>query len=253
MKPTIGRMFVMYIYGHLTVLSMLHKISDSIHNRLGLKRTWSLYYQDANTSKDMEWFMEYEQLRSSINQNIRTALLQKPFEDVGIILDVGCGISLAGPRLANEYKDVAHVYCIDFSHEALHILQERMETEEFETTNNCYFTYCNTVRNLPYSPCTVTAAIDKGTTDAIMRQSGGLKLACQAIHNILNVLHKGGVYIQITDEPPEIRMDFLQETIASCPNSSEYEYRVSWKDISPLNDMKQSTNYFLYILTKNYL
>lgn len=217
---------------------------SSINSTLGLRSTWSTFYQ--KTTSNFEWFASYRELKNNIIPGIRTALKLQPkiINQRPRILDIGCGNSLLGAYIAKELREV-DVYCVDFAIESLWGFQQKTNQKpEFDDTKNCFLVSGNISEHQIFPNGNICAVIDKGTTDSILKQPGGIELAHKALINIYNILCKGGIFIQITDEPPELRIELLEE----AAKRSKRNFNVSISCQQLMSDIDRE--YFLYTVSK---
>lgn len=180
---------------------------------------WNSLYNNSNIAESCsEWFVNYERIQGYILPVIQDVLQhQKSASQPAVILDVGCGVSVVGPHIARKFNKAVHVYCIDFALEAL--LKLRMEIDndsEFDDLTNCFLIRSDMTKELPFEPNSIVTIIDKGCIDSILRQNGGHQKAVNAICNNLRLLCQGGVFLQVSDEPPDLRLDLLNDVTNIC-------------------------------------
>ncbi|XP_022788286.1 uncharacterized protein LOC111328172 isoform X3 [Stylophora pistillata] len=105
-----------------------------------------------------------------------------------------------------------------------------------------------------YSSCqdeTFSLALDKGTSDAVLKGPKGDVAFADVLHECLRVLKPRGKLIQFSDEPPELRLgalekvtnDFVQ-TYSTGLNSSKL--RLSWRELSTQSIFQ----HYLYVVHK---
>ena len=156
---------------------------------------WSRHY--SRQPEQLDWFVSYEQLSSLLTRTLKSS---HRYETV---VDVGCGVSLIGPKLAKARPNL-RVYCFDSSIECLQILSEMCGNK------NCTFVVGDVRCTLPFSDGSVDLIIDKGTSDAISRHEDGKTHVHSMFAEARRVLHKNGVLLQITTQPPEQRIEDIK-------------------------------------------
>ncbi|XP_039258645.2 uncharacterized protein LOC120335235 isoform X1 [Styela clava] len=227
--------------------TQFHWDKNSINSSLGLLDTWNQFYRTTKPNPDFEWFANYDDLKDSILPMIRTALSAQdnPGNRKPYLLDIGCGDSTFGANIAYDLKDV-EVYCLDFAIDSLWRLQNKMDgNSKFDNVRNCTLVHANIAEQQVFSTGSICAALDKGTTDSILKQPKGTELASRALANIYKILCKDGVLIQVTDEPPELRIDLLQEAAKRLPDDITSNISISCQQFTSVRD------YFLYTVSKS--
>ena len=90
--------------------------------------------------------------------------------------------------------------------------------------------------------------LDKGTTDSVLKMEDEDKslVLCQGIlSESLRLLSSSGVYLQITDEDPDLRMSLLQDLLPTgCVRN---DISITHKKISE----EGMWEHYMYALTKN--
>ena len=192
---------------------------------MGSPVAWSNFYRQKNELID--WFADYDQLQAPI----REIFLSNP--NCETVVDMGCGSSLLGPRLAEDHPNT-NVYCIDSSIECLQTLGNNC------TSNNCTFAVSDVRKCLPFHDDSVDLIIDKGTSDALARHRGGLGGLNSMLAEAKRVLHENGTLLQITTEPPEEKLQEVKSfdenakvsftKLSAVSNSLYvYAYKVTFK------------------------
>lgn len=206
---------------------------------------WESVYNNSNVSCP-EWFVNYESVRGYILPIIENILhYQNPTSQPAVILDVGCGVSVVGPHIAKKFNGQIDVYCIDFALPALLKLRTEIDSNsEFDDLTNCFLVRSDMTKQLPFDSNSVTAIIDKGCIDSILRQSEGHEKAVKAICNNLQLLRKGGIFLQISDEPPDMRLDLLNDVVNACTFACD----INCQEI--LCNLETDRTFYLYTVKK---
>lgn len=143
-----------------------------------------------------------------------------------------------GPKLAEEPAlSSLHVTDTDSSPTAVRLMKKRHEA------------LCNydcregDVLNLNFPTGRFDAVVDKGTLDALL--CGSAEDALEMVSEVHRVLRNGGVYVQISAEDPEARLELLTE----CGSSSG---RGPWSRsiFKELGESEGSASYYMYVLVK---
>ena len=165
---------------------------------MGSADAWSRYY--IRQSELIDWFVDFEQVKSHITE----LLAVNP--QYRTIVDIGCGSSMLGPKLATTHPTL-EVYCIDTSAECLQALAENCEG------TNCTFAVGDARKNLPFYDNAVDLIIDKGTSDAVGRSKSGFSNVKLLFDEVERVLQPTGTLLQITTDPPEVRVPLITSLV----------------------------------------
>lgn len=190
--------------------------------------------------------MNYKSIQGYISPIIQDILQhQKPSSEPAVIVDIGCGVSVVGPHIAKEFNGAVHVYCIDFALQALSNLQKEIDkNNEFDDLTNCFLVRSDITKELPFDSNSIAAIIDKGCIDSIVRQIDGHQKAVNAISNNLQLLHQGGVFLQVSDEPPDMRLDLLNDVANTC----HFACDINCREI--LCNLESDRTFFFYTVKK---
>ena len=162
------------------------------------------------------------------------------------LLHVGCGTSDVGPKLAQEASLSLHLTDVDSSPSAVRLMKRRHAGLDNYTCQEA------NVLRLGFPPGRFDAVVDKGTLDAILCSS--VEEARDMVSEMHRVLREGGVYVQVTAEDPEARLELLTECGAVPGGTREGERREPWsrhffKELEELGEGAGSS-YFMYVLVK---
>nr|CAB3262926.1 uncharacterized protein LOC100185269 [Phallusia mammillata] len=199
-----------------------YQSSDAAKNlmmNLGMKEAWSNFYNSSDESR--EWFVSYKDIKDHLDNIIHHNSCQNA-------LDIGCGTSSLGPTLAEKHSDLS-VYCLDASIECLVKLSTQFP--------QCTYVVCDICNQLPFATCSIDMVIDKGTSEAILRHCDGKKQFGMLMKEVFRVLKPNGIFVQITTEPPEVRLDDLR-----C---SETQINVSFTEIGTESNSLKVYMYFV--------
>lgn len=94
-------------------------------------------------------------------------------------------------------------------------------------------------------------AIDKGTSDAVLKGLNGEKAFLEVVGECLRVLKPHGKLVQFSDEPPELRLNTLEKVQRELPKSrfstsKGFKVRMSWREL----EKGSGFQHFMYILRK---
>jgi len=190
---------------------------------------WSRFYSRQTELTD--WFVDFEQLKSHIDE------LLSVNSDYKTIVDIGCGSSMLGPKIANAHPNLK-VYCIDTSVECLQALADNC------VGNNCTFAIGDARKSLPFCDNSVDLIIDKGTSDAVARNKNGLTNIKLLLDEAKRVLQPYGILMQVTTDPPDIRIHMISNldkgaeiSFTKLPNYSNnlpvYTYKIRFSNDDP--------------------
>ena len=158
------------------------------------------------------------------------------------VLDLGCGNSML-PLCFYEWTPFpVAVHCLDYVKDAVDF-QLRTLRETWPGHRSSYSSgVCASVCSLPYKSDLFHLVTDKGTMDALLRDPvNGISNAKLMLTEVERVLHKGGSFLQVTDEDPDSRMYFLE---TNSPPSCRWRFSI-------LTDRDQSSReYFVYSFSK---
>lgn len=172
-------------------------------------------------------------------------LLPTPVLPNNRLLHVGCGTSDVGPKLAREASLSLHLTDIDSSPSAVRLMKHRHACLDNYTCQEA------DVLGLDFPVGSFDAVVDKGTLDALL--CGSVDEARNMVTEMHRVLTKGGVYVQVTAEHPEARLELLTEYsgLLGRPKGERREpwSRYFFKELEELGEGTGST-YFMYVLVK---
>lgn len=185
-----------------------------------------------------------------------------PFVVIDRLLHVGCGTSEVGPKLAQEPDLSLHVTDADNSPSAVRIMKQRHAALDNYACREA------DVLNLDFPDGSFDAVVDKGTLDALLCRS--VEDAREMVTEMHRVLSDGGIYVQVTTEDPDARLELLLESSSSSSSSKRKEKRVPqqqqerqqrqqqnqqpwsrslFKELGALGEGGESS-YFMYVLVK---
>lgn len=175
------------------------------------------------------------------------------------LLHVGCGTSEVGPKLAQEPGLSLHVTDADNSPSAVRLMKQRHAALDNYTCRE------TDVLNLDFPDGSFDAVVDKGTLDALLCRS--VEDAGDMVTEMHRVLTEGGIYVQVTTEDPEARLELL---LGSSSSSNRNENRLPQQQQQQQQDQHQhhqpwsrslfkelgalgeggGSSYFMYVLVK---
>eukprot|EP01134_Creolimax_fragrantissima_P001708 CFRG1708T1 len=165
-----------------------------------------------------EWFCTSEDVVRAVVPRIEDLLAAR--EGDAKLLELGCGMSQLSVLLQKRFPKV-QVIAVDSSEVAITTMASRAPTcsgiiPRYEVLD---------ILNMSpmFGPASVDVVIDKGTMDALVH--GDLyhhkheftdpkSLTSRLVHELVRILRRGGMYVQISDEAPELRTDLLMHQFA---------------------------------------
>lgn len=212
---------------------------------MGKKSFWNKFYDEKKHRKTFDWFFEYRDIRSAI-QGIVETLCEQNCRKALKVLDVGCGTSSMALEFANDYRDIANVWCLDFSIVALQELRSQQGEHQWKDRlfSNVDYIAADAMY-LPFKDETFDLVLEKGTLDAMLKTQLLLQRAPNLVCEVVRVLSRGGIYCQFSDEDPELRLPILEEARRNLWIHLRREISVSYKNLFP----ESSINYFMYCIS----
>lgn len=222
---------------------------------------WNNFYASRQGNKHFDWFVRFE---DSV-EVLKPYLPPVSHSFVTRILEIGCGTSDFSLKLFEHLNRDCRIDCIDFSHEAIKnlrkIVEERglvakeiVETEgKLESSLDLTGLACHQAdaKNMPFADETFSLALDKGTSDAVLKGPIGEGAFAEVLRECLRVLKPCGKLIQFSDEPPELRLDALEKFKNDLAQShstalNSLTLRLSWREL----DTQSSFQHYLYVVHK---
>lgn len=165
---------------------------------------------------------------------------------------MGCGTSEVGPKLAQEPGLSLHVTDADNSPSAVRLMKQR------HAGMDNYICRETDVLNLDFPDGSFDAIVDKGTLDALLCRR--VEDARDMVTEMHRVLTEGGIYVQVTTEDPEARLELLLGGSSSSSKTKEKSEqpqqpqqpqwsRSLFKELGALGEGAESS-YFMYVLAK---
>lgn len=197
-------------------------------------------------------YQEKQQLFDWLSDGDSTLENVLPFLKPGVrILDVGCGISSFALKLCKTCPVPVQIVCLDFSRQGLHLSRQLCKAEICNglkgISSSLHFVQAD-ASNMPFKSEAFEVILDKGTTDSVLKMDDdeeAYKLAKGILSESLRLLSSTGVYLQITDEDPDLRMMLLQDLLSE--RSDKGNVSISHKKISDDGNWE----HFMYEITMN--
>lgn len=199
---------------------------------------WDSFYSKRDR-ESFEWLVDHNELA-----NLNTLdLTSRTQENLDLMLDVGCGTSTFSSELQLSCNQPSFLICVDFSHRALSILDQTL-LKSNRRSALLDFVQCDG-RNLPFRSQLFDLIIDKGYLDSVLKsEEKPTEYATKSIRSAVEKLEpSSGRLVQITDEPPELRMALLDE----FASSNRLDLNTTFKQI----DLEQrNSTYYMYLISK---
>ncbi|KAK2188644.1 hypothetical protein NP493_126g04017 [Ridgeia piscesae] len=215
---------------------------------------WDEYYALPKHKRPFDWLLDYTDVRDLLEA-------QLPATGHFVFLDVGCGTSSFASNVVFHNSPRVHTtgFCLDFSQPALLYQRQRHQREvcrriEHNTSSksprivspsesNLCFLRAD-ARHFPFPNDLFYFVVDKGTTDAVLKDTrSGIATATRILQESLRVLKTSGTLWQITDEDPELRASFVHDRGRHIGMDG---LRVSFRAIEP----NRGGEYFVYTIRK---
>ena len=225
---------------------------------------WNNFYARRQGDKVFDWFVRFE----DVCGHLKPYLPPVSDKELARILDIGCGTSDFSLKLFEHLNQKCRIDCIDFSPEAIKaqgkIIRERgflaKKTPDAEgrlgtnldprdwTGLACHEA---DAKNLPFREGRFSLAIDKGSSDAVLKGPNGESAFLEVVGECLRVLNTQGKLVQFSDEPPELRLNALEKVQSELLQtgftaSKSFKVRISWREL----DKGSGFQYFLYVVHK---
>lgn len=225
---------------------------------------WNNFYASRQGDKIFDWFVRFE----DICEHLQPYLPPVSDKEFTRILDIGCGTSDFSLKLFEHLNQKCRIECIDFSPEAIKALgkiirergflakktldaERRLETNLDPRDWTGLACHQADAKNLPFREETFSLAIDKGTSDAVLKGPNGERAFLEVVGECLRVLKPHGKLVQFSDEPPELRLNALEKVQSELPpagftTSKSFKVRFSWREL----DIRSGFQHFLYVVHK---
>ncbi|XP_066281021.1 citrate synthase-lysine N-methyltransferase CSKMT, mitochondrial-like isoform X1 [Branchiostoma lanceolatum] len=216
--------------------------NDDLANAMGKRATWENFYktQSEQGTKQFDWFVGYEEVVDLVSPYLHKP--GKSHRSHLVALDLGCGLSNVALKMCLSSEEPMRIVCADIVMTALETMRQQYQSTRGAVRNSesqLLFTMAD-ASQLPFRDRCFDVVLDKGTTDVVIRSSGGSDLAKTVVQESLRVLRCGGHLLQFSDEDPDIRLTLLND-VAIRDRAT-----VTFKDISTPHGME----YFMYVVQK---
>ena len=216
-------------------------------NHMGKKAYWESKYKHAEEQfyKPFDWFFNFHAIEDTLAPYLTPARGHEsgaPFR----LLDLGCGMSDFALKLHKSINFKSEIHCLDFVPSAVNTLcgqnLENTYKSDHLHLSKMLFTVAD-AQYLPYTSHLFDVLVDKGTTDAVLKDSQtGTAMATRIIGEALRVLKPGGHMLQLTDEDPDLRLPLIE---AAAKNTSR-ENSTSFTTL----EVGGAIEYFMYTIKK---
>ncbi|EDV20201.1 Methyltransferase-like protein 12, mitochondrial [Trichoplax sp. H2] len=220
---------------------MLHVLYRRLH-RLAERTTWEKFYAARAKSDPLDWFLDYQHLKSVLQPWI----FSNYHQDFAV-LDLGCGISdMAAHIFLDLLNKTGKVDCIDFSQTAIERMQKKYK-HCFNHSNHRLSYICADATSLPFADCSYDMVLDKGTMDAAIRHQNGEVMGEKIIAEALRVMACPSQFVQISDEDPDVRLQLLYRCCNLYrENTKSYQTSVKFRELGSFSGIE----YLMYTIEK---
>lgn len=106
---------------------------------------------------------------------------------------------------------------------------------------------CAEATSLPFTDCTYNMVLDKGTLDAAIRHQHGELIGQKIVAEALRVMACPSKLIQISDEDPDLRLQFLSNCCKIYDEKTKlYKTSVKFLELGTFNGIE----YIMYTIEK---
>ncbi|XP_030855409.1 citrate synthase-lysine N-methyltransferase CSKMT, mitochondrial-like [Strongylocentrotus purpuratus] len=218
---------------------------------MGMKSYWDAFYRsrrprDPGDSNCFEWFFPYSETKDVFQSAFATVAESLPGNDFNLIriAELGCGTSELSMELVQDHQSSCCITCVDFSMAALENNQNNVKSNDrFHRSVADHLAYVAAdVCHLPFPENSFDLVFEKGTMDALLKSENTRQKSDQFLLEAIRVLRPGGMFLQFSDEAPELRLDLLERMKSHVWQREHKHISVSFKNISH-ND---ALEYFVY-------
>ena len=155
----------LYVFSGLLKMQFFGDMSD--------QSFWNNFYTSRQGNKHFDWFVHFEDVSGYLVPYLPSLGNNCP---IPRIIDIGCGTSDFSLKLFDHLKRKCHIDLVDFSPEAIKIMQKILLEQGLlkKSVNPEDFPgiACHRAdaKNLPFKEHTFSLALDKGTSDAVLKE-----------------------------------------------------------------------------------
>ena len=219
---------------------------------------WNRFYASRQGNMGFDWFVRFEDVAGHIDPFLPPLCNDELIR----ILEIGCGTSDFSLKLFERLNRKCRVDCIDFSHEAIKAMRKIIHEcgltakEDFDPEKSVHpqdfmgvMCHQANAKDLPFKEGTFSLALDKGTSDAVLKGSDGESAFVDVVQETLRVLKPDGRLVQFSDEPPEMRLNLLEKIKCKLlqANCAEHcKLSLVWREL----DVQSGFQHFMYVVHK---
>lgn len=220
---------------------------------------WNSFYANRPGDKVFDWFVNFEDVSVYLEPHFHAVSC----DDFVRILDIGCGTSDFSVKLFEHLNRKCRVDCVDFSFEAVKAMQKLINKHELavnKTADHKESFLCPRhlsgmachqadAKKLPFGDATFSLAVDKGTSDAVLKGPNGESAFAEMVKECFRVLKPEGKLIQFSDEPPELRINLLESVkrqILQRYVKENCNITWAWREL----EVRSGFQYFMYVVYK---
>lgn len=197
---------------------------------------WEKYYK--GDTQQMDWMVGSSVVAVSVVDKLKSHFAKSTHPLA--LLDFGCGSSMVSKDISKLCGDSIQITLLDYIHQALVWQQNNHLDSNVEHKLRHHFDCIQgDARTLPFRNETFDVILDKGTLDSLLKdRTSGIHVANCALEECHRLLRRGGLWFQITDEDPDLRLGLIESNLSSVTTS-----------FSSLGD-DMGFEYFMYIIQK---
>ncbi|CAC5394230.1 CSKMT [Mytilus coruscus] len=219
---------------NVLILASARHITDDSLSRW---EYWNRRYKERNEAFDWltDPYLTVQSVLPYLEENKSKSIIN--------LLDLGTGTSRFPSELSKHFKDNFNLFCFDYVNECLQFQRSSIFRSDFRDASNPLariMFVCGDAESLPFKADTMNIIFDKGTTDSLLKDKiKGKERTHSVLSEAFRVLCPNRQLLQFTDEDPDVRIPFMED---SCKN---WNISISYKILS-----NESIEYFMYTVLK---
>ncbi|XP_022094951.1 methyltransferase-like protein 12, mitochondrial [Acanthaster planci] len=213
--------------------------NESYRSNTGTRKYWDDFYNERKSAsgQSFDWFFAHDVANQWLAECIFTGKTGRV--NVVNVLELGCGTSTLASNLLKGNGDIMSVVCLDFALSAVGQAQSISRKICSSGRESLQFIAADASR-LPFRNDQFDVVFEKGTFDAMLN-GGRSGLARLSFGETVRVLSSQGIFLQFSDENPDIRLSFLEEALRES-GMDRTQASVTFQDVG----CSYGVEYFLY-------